>query len=280
MGLDISRAQREQRDELADMNAQYLKKRREMIQSQNQDLDQIKENFIQERDKLEQQNEAVVNHIKISNEAEHQNLREQNAEKLRQQQEYSRQQLYAQKRNSEDSIKSLKLQEQEVKGQTEQRIQELDQRERSVRTKQDEATRQYIASQQNVQTKAREEARKSVEEVYKKGSDLRKDILQKNENELREIEAKYQKEIQAKRAQEQSLMNAENSKATERSQPQNRERGLERLQSIVAGALIVPKIRRSTRPTRASKEERLSGKKRQSSVKINRRPIDYGKELP
>jgi ribosome-associated protein len=66
----------------------------------------------------------------------------------------------------------------------------------------------------------------------------------------------------------------------ERSQPQNRERGLERLQSIVAGALIVPKIRRSTRPTRASKEERLSGKKRQSSVKINRRPIDYGKELP
>jgi ribosome-associated protein len=66
----------------------------------------------------------------------------------------------------------------------------------------------------------------------------------------------------------------------ERSQPQNRERGLERLQSIVAGALIVPKIRRSTRPTRASKEERLSSKKRQSSVKINRRPIDYGKELP
>ena len=49
-----------------------FKKRREMIQTQNQDLDQIKSNY--NRTKLEYKNEVAVNHIKISNEAEHQNL--------------------------------------------------------------------------------------------------------------------------------------------------------------------------------------------------------------
>ena len=56
----------------------------------------------------------------------------------------------------------------------------------------------------------------------------------------------------------------------ERSQEQNRRAALERLADLVRAALIEPKIRKKTRPTRASKERRIESKKRRSSVKRER----------
>lgn len=56
----------------------------------------------------------------------------------------------------------------------------------------------------------------------------------------------------------------------ERSQEQNRRGALERLADLIRAALIEPKIRRKTRPTRASKERRIDSKKRRSSTKRDR----------
>jgi ribosome-associated protein len=56
----------------------------------------------------------------------------------------------------------------------------------------------------------------------------------------------------------------------ERSQEQNRRSALERLADLVRAALIEPKIRKKTRPTRASKERRIDSKKRRSSTKRDR----------
>lgn len=55
-----------------------------------------------------------------------------------------------------------------------------------------------------------------------------------------------------------------------RSQSRNKELAEERLADLVRAALLVPKKRRPTRPTRASKEARLEGKKRQSHKKQER----------
>ncbi len=56
-----------------------------------------------------------------------------------------------------------------------------------------------------------------------------------------------------------------------RSQARNRELALERLRSRLAAALVQKRVRRSTRPTRASRERRLGSKKRRSDVKQARR---------
>ena len=56
----------------------------------------------------------------------------------------------------------------------------------------------------------------------------------------------------------------------ERSQVENRRAALERLADLVRAALIEPKIRKKTRPTRASKERRIESKKRRSSIKRER----------
>ncbi len=57
----------------------------------------------------------------------------------------------------------------------------------------------------------------------------------------------------------------------ERSQPQNRELAIARLQELVEQAIFVPKKRRPTKPTRSSKLKRLESKKIRSQVKAHRR---------
>jgi len=58
----------------------------------------------------------------------------------------------------------------------------------------------------------------------------------------------------------------------ERSQARNRELALERLTATLAEALKPRRRRRPTRPTKASREERLTDKRRRGQTKRLRRP--------
>ncbi|MCX6782038.1 MAG: alternative ribosome rescue aminoacyl-tRNA hydrolase ArfB [Candidatus Magasanikbacteria bacterium] len=60
----------------------------------------------------------------------------------------------------------------------------------------------------------------------------------------------------------------------ERSQPQNRALAVARLQALVARALQVPKKRRPTKPTRASKLRRQEVKIHRSRAKASRKNIE------
>lgn len=60
----------------------------------------------------------------------------------------------------------------------------------------------------------------------------------------------------------------------ERSQLQNKELAINRLQTLVTAALHIPKKRKATKPTRASKLRRLESKKIRSRVKEQRRGIE------
>jgi ribosome-associated protein len=55
-----------------------------------------------------------------------------------------------------------------------------------------------------------------------------------------------------------------------RSQDMNREEALRRLQELVEAAATAPKVRRATRPTRASRKRRLEGKIRRGRIKALR----------
>jgi ribosome-associated protein len=56
----------------------------------------------------------------------------------------------------------------------------------------------------------------------------------------------------------------------ERSQEQNRRAALERLGALIRAALVEPKLRRKTKPTRASKERRIESKKHRGATKSGR----------
>ncbi len=59
--------------------------------------------------------------------------------------------------------------------------------------------------------------------------------------------------------------------ADTRSQSRNRELALERLASVVRAALVIPKVRRPTKPSRAAQARRVETKKRRSARKRDRR---------
>ncbi|MDH3199153.1 MAG: alternative ribosome rescue aminoacyl-tRNA hydrolase ArfB [Candidatus Krumholzibacteria bacterium] len=58
-----------------------------------------------------------------------------------------------------------------------------------------------------------------------------------------------------------------------RTQERNRQDAVDRLVALVREAAKRPKVRRSTAPTRASREARLDEKRRQSRRKRTRRPV-------
>ena len=57
---------------------------------------------------------------------------------------------------------------------------------------------------------------------------------------------------------------------SERSQDQNRRAALSRLEALIRAALVEPKIRKKTRPTKGSQERRIETKKRRGAAKQQR----------
>jgi ribosome-associated protein len=57
---------------------------------------------------------------------------------------------------------------------------------------------------------------------------------------------------------------------SERSQDQNRRAALSRLEELIRAALVEPKIRKKTRPTKGSQERRIETKKRRGTTKQQR----------
>lgn len=62
--------------------------------------------------------------------------------------------------------------------------------------------------------------------------------------------------------------------SSDRSQRRNLELAREKLAAIISEALVAPKKRKPTRPSRGAKERRLSAKHRRSTVKKNRGRVD------
>jgi ribosome-associated protein len=56
----------------------------------------------------------------------------------------------------------------------------------------------------------------------------------------------------------------------ERSQEQNRRAALDRLAALIRAAMIEPKLRKKTRPTKGSQERRIETKKRRGAAKAQR----------
>jgi ribosome-associated protein len=59
-----------------------------------------------------------------------------------------------------------------------------------------------------------------------------------------------------------------------RSQEQNREDALHRLQTLIKAAIAVPKPRKPSRPTRSSQRQRLDRKSKHADLKASRRKVD------
>ncbi len=62
---------------------------------------------------------------------------------------------------------------------------------------------------------------------------------------------------------------------TERSQLGNKEQVIKKMNALINQALIKPKKRKPTKPSKASKEKRINIKKKKGEVKLNRKKITF-----
>jgi ribosome-associated protein len=60
-----------------------------------------------------------------------------------------------------------------------------------------------------------------------------------------------------------------------RTQEQNREEAVQRLVDLIRRATVKPRVRRKTKPTKASKEERIQRKKKRGEIKRGRQRTGY-----
>jgi ribosome-associated protein len=60
-----------------------------------------------------------------------------------------------------------------------------------------------------------------------------------------------------------------------RTQEQNRREAFDRLSDLIRRAMVVPKVRRATKPTRAARERRLDGKSRNQRTKHLRKNVRW-----
>jgi ribosome-associated protein len=58
-----------------------------------------------------------------------------------------------------------------------------------------------------------------------------------------------------------------------RSQEQNREEALQRLKQLILSAVVLPEIRKPTKPTRSSQKKRLDSKTKRGQIKSMRRQV-------
>ena len=62
---------------------------------------------------------------------------------------------------------------------------------------------------------------------------------------------------------------------TERSQLANKELVIKKINALITKALIIPKKRKPTKPSKASKEKRIASKKKIGEIKGLRKRVDY-----
>ncbi|MDQ6755675.1 MAG: aminoacyl-tRNA hydrolase [Bacteroidota bacterium] len=62
---------------------------------------------------------------------------------------------------------------------------------------------------------------------------------------------------------------------TERSQLGNKEQVIKKMNALINQALIQPKKRKPTKPSKASKEKRIDIKKKKGEIKLNRKKITF-----
>ncbi|MBD2164898.1 aminoacyl-tRNA hydrolase [Calothrix membranacea FACHB-236] len=58
-----------------------------------------------------------------------------------------------------------------------------------------------------------------------------------------------------------------------RSQEQNREEALQRLQELINSVVVIKRKRRPTKPTRSSQKKRLESKTKRKLIKLARKPV-------
>lgn len=195
MASEIAERNRANAEELTDMQAQYLKKRRKMVESQDQDIENLRENYARQKEEITEANEAAVNHIKKHGKETLEGLKQEAEQRVELQKEAGSQQIQNYKKYVDQNVKALDRQIGEREGAYQQVIEGLSRKEEYQRQQQQKSTSDFIAKQQAAVRKAEEASHEGIEQIYERANTKRQEVLDKNNAELKKLNAAYSETV-------------------------------------------------------------------------------------
>lgn len=204
MATDVGRANREAQRDLADLQNSYVQKRRETVQTQQQELTQLREQNRREQLALKQQNEAAINHIRRSGAESISAQKEQTETALRNQREANARQLATLQKYAAQTEGTWKERVATAQETAKENIAQTAAREEAARNKLRGNTQEFYTEQQKSINEAQNRSREEILKAVQKGETEKKATQEKYQEGLAKIEDKFrlgQQQLKTEREQ-------------------------------------------------------------------------------
>jgi hypothetical protein len=191
MATELNSVQRDMSQDIEDLTTRYTKRRKEILEGQRQDLDELNQNYEKQKGEIQKNHEAAINHIQKDQSDRMQSIRSENDNVYKNSRETNAKLMENLRKNYEDSRKVNETQIKSAEQQASDRLKEVNVREEeSIKRLHDEMQKESqarLAQSQEARTKARNE----LDQLIAKGNTAKSEVQHKNEDKLKEINEHY-----------------------------------------------------------------------------------------
>ncbi len=203
MPSEISQRNRDYSQDLNDLQSQYAKRRREMLEGEQQDLSQIKGSYEREKAELTKAGEAAVNHIKKDNLTRTEALQTQTHQQYLQQKEANEKSIAGLRKYAESVEKNTDQQIRERQQSSTERMQHMqDQEELEAKRLYESSRKVYEQHQANLQN-AHEKSKEELNKLLAKEALEKNKAIARSEGELKHINEQYHERLEDTRSHQQ-----------------------------------------------------------------------------
>jgi HSP20 family molecular chaperone IbpA len=213
MADEVSGTRSQQNQDLREINEQYAKKRKALIEQKEGELSKLKEDLSKRESSLQQQRDAVINHIKQETDRQVAEVRNNSnarityeRQTLQNQYEQTKQQLEQKQavleKNHKDQEREKTAQLQQLTAKQTQAAQDVNQQTRLFQMA-EEKKRNELARQNEAEIKALNSntQKKKSETAVKTKAELEQ-LLKSNEVQLKRLQSEHEKKIEQLKAEE------------------------------------------------------------------------------
>lgn len=294
MSSEIAERKRDISNELNDIQSDYRRRKSELLENQQLEIQNIKENFESQRNSLEDSNQAAINHIKKSHANEIENVKDQTEQHLQNTKEQTAKSYQSFKKYADSNIKNLEDQVHGKEKDIEGRISQLNEKESYQRDQIQKNSTNFYRKQAEKFEDSRQKIQKQMDEIATHGSEERRKAINKHQIELTNLENEYDKKKAVLVTSREKVISQEKEAArldlaktqdyNQRRIAQEKIKGEENIHNIrthfdVEGKRTEEKATTNLENLRKSRDERIEYEKGKGQVEVAKTQEQYQKQL-
>lgn len=196
MGSEINNERARNAQELRDMQDTYRKKKQEIKEQGEQDLDNTREGYNSKIRHEKRESEAVVNHLRNESRERTEQIKDSTDKKLIYERNHSAQRLQAERDAGTNRVEGLKKgieQKQDALTKTQQ---EINSRENDLRKRESEDTAQIQREHVKIRQEISKSSAKEVQELNERSEKAKLEMRRKDTDEMRKLQEHHKAELE------------------------------------------------------------------------------------